>query len=175
MRTFSDTINIDFKTGFAEKLAAMQFENPLLNLMFSDDSDSHYIGIQDGNIFTITDYIWDSDKGTPELVFTNFPSQMAGEEIIYNNETLTPELGSYGVTVKLSDNPRKLGSYKNIKDRHSNWSIFDQRLPIKHINELKKGERYKITLQWQEYTAEYFFIFNIDPANIIMKDSSVTN
>ena len=138
-------------------------DNPLSNLMFSDDSDNAYTGIQDGNTFHVTGIT--GLDATPEFVFTNIPEQLAGEMVSYYFEG-SSDLGAYDMEVKYNRNPVKIIDYRNIRDRGSNWGIYDQKLPTKHINELEQGKAYNIHLEWKGFSANYYVIFDVDPSDI---------
>lgn len=133
--------------------------------MFFDDSKARFLGYQDGNLFIITGYDNGDNISGAEMIFTNFPPQLSGEDVWYYNAA-QPEKGEYPMTVRLINQSYnyKLDKYTNVKDRHSLWSISDQILKRSEIRSFKQGVKYKITLRWFEYTADYYVTFENDPA-----------
>ena len=163
---YSGTINLA-ANSIADKSREISIlqDDPLSDLIFADDSYSRYEGIQDGNTFYVTGVITNG-KNTAEFLFTNVPKQLAGEMISYNFEA-DPVAGTYNMEVRQCGNPRRLAEYKNIRDRNSDLGIWDQKgTYLNYLKDFKQGTPYNIHLEWNGFSADYYVIFEIYPAEI---------
>ena len=146
-------------------------ENPLLNLIFAEDTPgASYRGTQTGNKLVIDGFIWTTTVSGPEIGFMNIPSQLLGETLTINIPFSEQVTSSSIVTEK--DNKDFIPYKYDTELLYTNTALdFITKQSEQSISQIVQGKDYEITVSWYDFTATYYVRFDLDPT-LIKKGSS---